>query len=234
MLRVRCGLREPQRICCPATIEEDVFVDETASVQDLRAEASSTLSALYPPLSSFHACRVWAGGTDEAADDATAVRELLGSDGGCLVELDGLGVDMAEPIVDTVRCSCRATDDDGERMMSCEECGTWAHTRCVGLADDQDVESLDGFRCRECKRSAAASSAGAAPADDAAPVDVAPADAAPADAAPAEAAPADAAPADAAPAIPGAELAEPAPIKPHAAAAALACSDASAAGAEPK
>ena len=194
-------------------------MDETASVQDLRAEASSTLSALYPPLSSFHACRVWAGGTDEAADDATAVRELLGSDGGCLVELDGLGVDMAEPIVDTVRCSCRATDDDGERMMSCEECGTWAHTRCVGLADDQDVESLDGFRCQECKRSAAASSAGAAPADDAAPVD---------------AAPADAAPADAAPAIPGAELAEPAPIKPHAAAAALACSDASAAGAEPK
>ena len=212
-------------------------MDETASVQDLRAEASSTLSALYPPLSSFHACRVWAGGTDEAADDATAVRELLGSDGGCLVELDGLGVDMAEPIVDTVRCSCRATDDDGERMMSCEECGTWAHTRCVGLADDQDVESLDGFRCRECKRSAAASSAGAAPADDAAPVDAAPADAAPADAAPTDAAPADAAPADAAHADP----AEPTRIEPHAdhhgsraAAQALACSDASAAGAEPK
>ena len=49
---MRCGLREPQRICCPATIEEDVFVDETASVQDLRAEArlrDIAIPALDPP-----------------------------------------------------------------------------------------------------------------------------------------------------------------------------------------
>ncbi|XP_038970594.1 uncharacterized protein LOC120104131 [Phoenix dactylifera] len=30
----------------------------------------------------------------------------------------------------TVDCSCGVTFDDGEEMVSCDECGVWVHTRC--------------------------------------------------------------------------------------------------------
>ena len=46
----------------------------------------------------------------------------------------------------------RATDDDGERMLACEVCGTWMHSRCIGLNDDEDVAEKfsDGFCCSVC------------------------------------------------------------------------------------
>jgi len=46
----------------------------------------------------------------------------------------------------------RATDDDGERMLACEICGTWMHSRCIGLNDDEDVAEKfsDGFCCSVC------------------------------------------------------------------------------------
>ena len=28
--------------------------------------------------------------------------------------------------------ACQTVDDDGERMMACDVCGVWKHTRCVG------------------------------------------------------------------------------------------------------
>ena len=43
-------------------------------------------------------------------------------------------------------------DDDGERMLACEVCGTWMHSRCIGLNDDEDVAEKfsDGFCCSVC------------------------------------------------------------------------------------
>ena len=31
-----------------------------------------------------------------------------------------------------VRCECGAQDDDGERMVACDICEVWQHTRCYG------------------------------------------------------------------------------------------------------
>ena len=31
-----------------------------------------------------------------------------------------------------VHCDCGTTDDDGERMVACERCNQWRHTRCLG------------------------------------------------------------------------------------------------------
>ena len=43
---------------------------------------------------------------------------------------------------------CNTFDDDGERMMACDECGVWKHTRCMGTADDQ--EEPESFICPYC------------------------------------------------------------------------------------
>ena len=32
-----------------------------------------------------------------------------------------------------VHCDCGTTDDDGERMVACERCNQWRHTRCLGV-----------------------------------------------------------------------------------------------------
>nr|CAB3489593.1 unnamed protein product [Digitaria exilis] len=49
----------------------------------------------------------------------------------------------------TVSCSCGATDDDGERMLSCDSCHVWQHTRCAGISDFDQVPKR--YVCKSCK-----------------------------------------------------------------------------------
>ncbi|MCL7024433.1 hypothetical protein MKW94_024072 [Papaver nudicaule] len=48
----------------------------------------------------------------------------------------------------TVNCSCGAKDDDGERMVACDICSSWQHTRCSGIDDVDPV--LGSFLCVDC------------------------------------------------------------------------------------
>ncbi|KAI4307674.1 hypothetical protein L6164_030837 [Bauhinia variegata] len=47
-----------------------------------------------------------------------------------------------------VRCECWAQDDDGERMVACDICEVWQHTRCCGIEDSEIVPPL--FVCSGC------------------------------------------------------------------------------------
>ena len=47
-----------------------------------------------------------------------------------------------------VRCECGARDDDGERMVACDICEVWQHTRCCGMEDTEAVPPL--FVCSGC------------------------------------------------------------------------------------
>lgn len=38
-----------------------------------------------------------------------------------------------------VKCVCGTVTDDGERMVSCDNCANWLHTRCIGLADSKEI-----------------------------------------------------------------------------------------------
>ncbi|EIE21728.1 hypothetical protein COCSUDRAFT_47922 [Coccomyxa subellipsoidea C-169] len=49
-----------------------------------------------------------------------------------------------------VACSCGTRDDDGERMIACDGCCEWSHTRCAGFADA--LPSPDHFLCPRCAR----------------------------------------------------------------------------------
>lgn len=47
-----------------------------------------------------------------------------------------------------VSCTCGTTVDDGERMVECEMCGVWLHTRCQGNPDAECIP--DDFTCSNC------------------------------------------------------------------------------------
>jgi hypothetical protein len=47
-----------------------------------------------------------------------------------------------------VDCMCGAKDDDGERMLACDTCGVWQHTRCAGI--DNCDEIPEKFECMRC------------------------------------------------------------------------------------
>ncbi|KAK6940383.1 Zinc finger, PHD-finger, partial [Dillenia turbinata] len=48
----------------------------------------------------------------------------------------------------TVECVCGADDDDGERMLACDTCGIWQHTRCVGIDSLDEIPAK--FVCFSC------------------------------------------------------------------------------------
>ncbi|KAL2317288.1 hypothetical protein Fmac_031164 [Flemingia macrophylla] len=67
----------------------------------------------------------------------------------------GIAVDVCTPLKyqggsDSwkVRCECGAQDDDGERMVACDICEVWQHTRCCGIDDSETVPPL--FVCTGC------------------------------------------------------------------------------------
>ncbi|KAF7816318.1 PHD finger protein MALE MEIOCYTE DEATH 1 [Senna tora] len=67
----------------------------------------------------------------------------------------GIGIDLDTPLkyqggADNwkVRCECGAQDDDGERMVACDICEVWQHTRCCGIDDSETVPPL--FVCTGC------------------------------------------------------------------------------------
>lgn len=67
----------------------------------------------------------------------------------------GVSIDLCTPLKYQggsdnwkVRCECGAQDDDGERMVACDICEVWQHTRCCGIDDSETVPPL--FVCSGC------------------------------------------------------------------------------------
>lgn len=49
-----------------------------------------------------------------------------------------------------VECSCGAEEDDGERMICCDICEVWQHTRCVRIPNDEEIPHI--FLCNRCEK----------------------------------------------------------------------------------
>jgi hypothetical protein len=65
--------------------------------------------------------------------------------GGAAMPVTEGGGDAGERVVD---CECGADDDDGERMVCCDICEAWQHTRCAGIKDAEEVPHI--FLCSRC------------------------------------------------------------------------------------
>lgn len=136
---------------------EIITLPLNATISDLKLEVSKAFQEVYIVLRRFQA--------EEAPD-------LSGYDNSTLVKHKLLlASSLSDPVVRirgrfnpknslarfrmergdenwTVDCVCGAKDDDGERMLACDSCSVWQHTRCSGIYDFESVPAQ--FVCGRC------------------------------------------------------------------------------------
>ncbi|XP_010278538.1 PREDICTED: PHD finger protein MALE MEIOCYTE DEATH 1-like [Nelumbo nucifera] len=130
---------------------EVVVVPPYATVGELKVAAEKALRDTYGMLEWFVAKEVEGVG---GMEDEEVLFGALES--GAHIWVEGSGVDLRTDLryeggADnwTVDCRCGARDDDGERMVACDVCEVWQHTRCAGIVDDEAVPAL--FVCERCR-----------------------------------------------------------------------------------
>lgn len=154
LLCVRCSIElldHPKDYTAPPV--ELVLLPASATLAELKIQAARAFQETYLMFQSFQA--------EQLPDfpnfsDTTLVKHVLGSNQ--LVRVRGRCTGDHRRIVQfrmerglenwTVDCTCGAKDDDGERMLACDVCGVWQHTRCSGISDFEDVP--EKFICRKC------------------------------------------------------------------------------------
>ncbi|KAJ0987581.1 hypothetical protein J5N97_005937 [Dioscorea zingiberensis] len=140
---------------------EVVVVAAHAGVGELKEEAERTLRDTYCVLERFRVTAI-EGIKGEDWDPVM----FGGAESGAVLVVRGVGADLSVALryegganAWAVGCACGARDDDGERMVACDVCDVWHHTRCVGIRDGDPVPPL--FLCAACGSSLLG--AGAAP-----------------------------------------------------------------------
>ncbi|XP_020090790.1 PHD finger protein MALE MEIOCYTE DEATH 1-like [Ananas comosus] len=140
---------------------EVVVVEAHAAVGELVAEAERAMRDTY---CAFEWEPVMNGGAESGAE--LWVRGEFGAEAvDCELRREGREVGAeaeaeAEAEAWAVACACGASDDDGERMVACDACDVWHHTRCAGIADGDPVPPV--FLCARCGGGLAAEAAVAA------------------------------------------------------------------------
>ena len=129
---------------------ELLVLPAAATVGDMKRAAQAALQALYPCLEGY--CFESADGLQMNGDRCRVQPRTPGA----AVEVWGRGAAaLSGPLrfqggtdAWVVRCGCGVSDDDGERMVACDACAVWKHTRCEGVADDAPAPAA--FVCAAC------------------------------------------------------------------------------------
>jgi hypothetical protein len=155
LLHIWCQVELLDQVGDPPCIPPELLtLSQTATVSDLKVGAARTFCDIYLILQTFVVNQLLDCRT---ASDSTQVKLLFGENG--IVRVQGkcvggerrVAIYRMERGVDpwTVDCSCGAKDDDGERMLSCDSCHVWQHTRCAGISDFNHVPKR--YVCTMCK-----------------------------------------------------------------------------------
>ncbi|MED6155020.1 hypothetical protein PIB30_001702 [Stylosanthes scabra] len=129
---------------------EIVMVPLHATVKDLKQAAEAALRDTYCIAERLIVTEI----TElNGASDDEVLFGLIQS--GVELSVRGISIDLCTPLKFQgesdnwmVRCECGAQDDDGERMVACDICEVWQHTRCCGIDDSETVPPL--FVCSSC------------------------------------------------------------------------------------
>ncbi|TVU25939.1 hypothetical protein EJB05_28460, partial [Eragrostis curvula] len=155
LLHIWCQVELLDQVGDPPCIPPELLtLSQTATVADLKVEAARTFRDIYLMLQTFVANQLLDCGS---ASESTQVKLLFGANGTVRVQGRCAGGERRVAIyrmergVDkwTVDCLCGAKDDDGERMLSCDSCHVWQHTRCAGISDFDQVPKR--YVCKKCK-----------------------------------------------------------------------------------
>ncbi|PIA47031.1 hypothetical protein AQUCO_01400029v1 [Aquilegia coerulea] len=131
---------------------EPVYLPLNATIANLKIEATKAFQDVYPLFNRFQVEELC--GYDQV-EESNQLKILVGHTGlvkvrGRFLLLHGLEHFRVERGTESwsVNCLCGAKDDDGERMLACDACGIWQHTRCVGINDLNPVP--ERFLCIKC------------------------------------------------------------------------------------
>ncbi|XP_010499890.1 PREDICTED: PHD finger protein At1g33420-like [Camelina sativa] len=136
---------------CPAPPPELLVLPLNATVSDLKTEAAKAFQEVYAMFKRFEVEELLGYGS---LDDSITLKFLVGTNGIVRVKgrcsKHGLSRYRMERGVDNwkVDCKCGTKDDDGERMLACDVCGVWHHTRCAGIKNADELPSK--FHCFRC------------------------------------------------------------------------------------
>ncbi|KAK1416287.1 hypothetical protein QVD17_32076 [Tagetes erecta] len=132
---------------------EVVLVTPWMTIGNLKEVAQCALRDTYCLMNKFVVRQI--GGLKGIHDEVVLSRAV---EAGAQVWVRGCGLDLGTVLryeggdgyagESRVECVCGARDDDGERMVACDECHVWKHTKCCGIEDD-DPAPVE-FVCGEC------------------------------------------------------------------------------------
>ncbi|XP_031498002.1 PHD finger protein MALE MEIOCYTE DEATH 1-like [Nymphaea colorata] len=159
MLRFLCSVvpgtgAEAEELSRPLPPPEVVVVPLYATVGDLKREVEKALRDTYYIAREFVVVEVEV--VEGKGGDVDNEEPLFGvAESGARMWVRGRGLDLGcglryEGGADNwvVDCSCGARDDDGERMIACDVCEVWQHTRCGGIGDGENTPVI--FFCEAC------------------------------------------------------------------------------------
>ncbi|KAJ7949628.1 PHD finger protein [Quillaja saponaria] len=164
--RVTANLPLSIRLWCHVDIEDQskdepspppelIVLPLNATVADLKTEATKTFQDVYAMYKRFQAEQLLEYGKIE---DSLTLKFLLGTSGSVRIygkcpAKHGLNRFRMERGTETwkVDCPCGAKDDDGERMLACDTCSVWQHTRCAGIDNSDGIPMK--FVCMRCVKS---------------------------------------------------------------------------------
>ena len=121
----------------PVPPPELIVLPLNATIGDLKTEATKAFKDVYAMFKRFQVEDLLDYGSVE---NNITLKLLVGTTGSVQVQgrcpsKHGLNRFRMERGTEnwTVDCTCGANDDDGERMLACDTCGVWQHTRCAGI-----------------------------------------------------------------------------------------------------
>ncbi|XP_027353736.1 PHD finger protein At1g33420-like isoform X2 [Abrus precatorius] len=139
----------------PSPPPELIVLPLNATVADLKSEVTSAFQEVYAMYKRFQAEELLGYGS---ISDSLTVKFLLGTSGSIQIQgkcpaKNGLSRFRMERGTEAwkVDCTCGAKDDDGEKMLACDTCGIWQHTRCAGIKNSDGMPSK--FVCERCVHS---------------------------------------------------------------------------------
>ncbi|XP_039037028.1 PHD finger protein At1g33420-like [Hibiscus syriacus] len=136
----------------PVPPPELIVLPLNATIADLKIEATKAFEDVYAMFKRLEVEKILDFGSVE---DNMTLKLLIGTSGSVRVQgrcvlKHGLNRFRMERGTEnwTVDCSCGAKDDDGERMLACDKCGVWQHSRCAGIDNADAIPSM--FICMRC------------------------------------------------------------------------------------
>ncbi|KAK9941519.1 hypothetical protein M0R45_007224 [Rubus argutus] len=131
---------------------ELIVLPLNATLADLKNEATKAFQEVYAMFKRFEVEELYGCGSIK---DSITAKLLVGTSGsvhlkGKCPAKHGLNRFRMERGIESwiVDCTCGTRDDDGERMLACDTCGVWQHTRCAGISSSDEIPAK--FVCPRC------------------------------------------------------------------------------------